>query len=79
VAETDKVRFRYRRERPDGKINDTTCLRNFEKWLTDRQEGDRFFVARCDWVECTYNGQIVRGKAELPTVKWVADVTPLDN
>ncbi len=79
MAAEVRYRYFYRRERADGSANETTALKNFEKWLKEAQSDDRFFVARLQWVECERDGTIVMGGYELPHVKWVCDAGHVEN
>ena len=74
-----RARFRYRRERADGKENDTIDLRTFEGWLKEAEPGDTFYVAHCQWVQCEQDGAIVSGGHEFPHVRWMRDVAAVDN
>lgn len=79
MAEANKTRFRYRRERADGTINDTIDLKTFEKWVRDAEPGDVLFVAQCRWVQCERDGTVVSGGQEIPHVKWVRDIDAVEN
>ena len=75
----EMTRFRYRRERSDGKCNETTSATTFQKWLKDAEEGDHFYVAWCRWVQAT-PGQVAKfGGADLHTVVKKKEVEAKDN
>ncbi len=68
MAAKERYRYLYRRERPNGTVNETKTLGTFEKWLRELEQGDRFYVARCDWVECQHDKMIRFGKLDIPHV-----------
>lgn len=55
-----RYRYRYRRESANGKTNETTSLKSFEKLLQDAQPGDRFIVGKVAWVLVTGEGADVK-------------------
>lgn len=80
MAAGARYRYFYRRERADGSTNETTALKNFEKWLAKEfQPGDVFYVARLEWVKCERDGTVVSNGQEVPHVRWVRDADSVEN
>lgn len=90
-----RQRYIYMRTRRDGKSNQSTSLKSFEKWLKEVDEGDEFFVAKCEWVQCDLDKlapsgvaeylrtrfieELPEGTATIPHVTKVADAETVDN
>jgi hypothetical protein len=75
----ERYRYRFQRTRADGKTNESTSSRSFEKWLKEREEGDRFYVGRFEWVECAQDATLPFGKGEIPHVTKVAVASAKEN
>jgi hypothetical protein len=75
----DRFLYRYRRQRADGKANETTSAESFGKWLKEAEPGDEFFVGRFLWVQCEQDGTRPFGTGEVPRVTKVCEVDAKDN
>ena len=73
----DLYRYRYARERADGKKNETTSRKTFEGWLSKYEPGDRFFVAHCRWGEC--EPDVSRVADKLTHVRLLQEIEGKDN
>jgi hypothetical protein len=74
-------RYLYRRERADGSTNQSTSLKTFEKWLGEIENGDRFYVAECRWVEAEQDGTVRwtsrnGGVSDIAHVRKIRDIEP---
>lgn len=67
-------RYLYLRTRADGKANQTTAIKSFMKWFDEVAEGDEFFVARCNWVQCEHDKPAPFGVAEHLSLKPIEDL-----
>ena len=75
----DRHRYIYRREREDGSANESISLKQFEKWLNEAEDSDRFYVARCDWVECQHDKDVPFGSQDIPHVVKVRTAEAKEN
>ena len=81
------MRFRYRRETPDGKSNETTSRSTFDKWLSEARDDEtgvydaevKFFVAWCRWVSCEPKSAEETGTHIAHQVEKMFDVDAKEN
>lgn len=79
MAASQRQRYLYRRERADGKANQSTDLKTFEKWLREVEPGDTFYVGRVEWVLCEQDGEVAFGDHKVPHVRYVEHVEAEEN
>lgn len=83
----DRMRFRYRRELPDGKVNETTSRKTFDGWLAEALDEDtgvydpevQFYVAWCRWVSCEPKSAEETGTHLAHQVERMFDVSAKEN